>query len=126
MTKQGYKYLNRSIQEMSDFFETMVENLETPAPPEAVRSLTWKKKFQETEDSDKDSSDDEKPSSRKKFCQYHGKCSHSMDKCATLKALIKKAKFNKSKGFRKGGKKMYTKHKVNILIEKSERKLSRE
>ena len=41
-----------------------------------------------------------------------------MDKCTTLKALIKNAKSNKSKGFRKGGKKTYTKHKVNVLIEK--------
>ena len=44
MTKQGYNYLDRSIQEMSVFFETRVENLESPAPPPAVRILTWKKK----------------------------------------------------------------------------------
>ena len=36
-----------------------------------------------------------------------------MDECTTLNA-----KSNKFKGFRKGGKKMYTKHKVNVLIEK--------
>ena len=44
MTKQGYNYLDRSIQEMTGFFETRVENLETPAPPPAVRSSTKKKK----------------------------------------------------------------------------------
>ena len=44
MTKQGYNYLDRSIQEMSGFFETRVENLETSAPPPAVRSLPRKKK----------------------------------------------------------------------------------
>ena len=126
MTKQGYNFLDRSIQEMSDFFETRVENLETPAPPPAVRSLTRKKKKKNSkkwkavsfEDSDKHSSDDEKPSSRKKFCQYHGKSSHSTDEYTTLKALIKKAKSNKSEGYRKGGEKTYTKYKVNIPIEK--------
>ena len=44
MTEHGWNYLDRSIQEMSDFFEARVENLETPAPPLAVRSLTRKKK----------------------------------------------------------------------------------
>ena len=104
------------------FFETRVENLETPAPTPAIRSLTREKKKKHSkklkafsfEDSDKDTSDDKKPSSRMAFCQYHGKYSHSMDKCSTLNALIKKAKSNKSKGFRKGGKKTYTKHKVMV------------
>ena len=106
---------------MSGFFKTRVENLETPAPPPAVRSLTRKKKkkrkkkktknpkkqkFITFEDSDKVSSDDKKASSRNKFCQYHGKYSHSTDKYTTLKALIKKAKSNKSKEFRKEGKKL--------------------
>ena len=59
--KLGYNYLDRSIQETSGFFETRVENLETPAPPPAVRSLTRKKKNSKKgkdvsfEDSDKDS-----------------------------------------------------------------------
>ena len=35
-----------------------------------------------------------------------------------LKALIKKAKSNKSKGYRKGGEKTYTKHETNVQIEK--------
>ena len=45
-----------------------------------------------------------------------------MDKYATLKALIKKAKSNKSKRFRKGGEKTYTKHEANLLIEKKLKK----
>ena len=128
MTEQGYNYLDRSIQEMSGFFATRVENLETPAPPSAVRSLTRKKKNSKElkaiffADSDEASSDDEKPSSSKKFCQYHGKCSHYIDKCTTLKALIKKSKSNKSKGYKKLGNKMYTIHKVNVLIEKKLKK----
>ena len=40
MTEQGYNYLDKSIQEMSGFFETSVENLETPGPPPAIRSLS--------------------------------------------------------------------------------------
>ena len=44
MTEQGYNYLDRSIQEISGSFETMVENLETPETPPAVRSQPRKKK----------------------------------------------------------------------------------
>ena len=40
ITKQGYNYLERTIQKMPGFFETRVENLKFPAPPVAVRSLT--------------------------------------------------------------------------------------
>ena len=130
MTEQGYNYLDRYIQEISGFFEIRVENLETPAPSPAVRSLTRNKKKENSkkrkavsfEDSDRDFSEKKKPSNRKKFCQYHGKCSHSTSKCTTLKALIKQAKSNKSKEFRKGGKKTYTKHKVNVLIKKKIKK----
>ena len=110
MSKQECNCLDRSIQEVSGFFQTRVENLETPAPLPAARSLTRKRRNSKKqkavsfEDSDKDSSsNDKKPPSKKKFCQYHGKCSHSTDKCTTLKALIKKAKSNKSKGYWKGG-----------------------
>ena len=45
-----------------------------------------------------------------------------MDECTTLKALIKKAESNKSKGFKKGVDKTYTKHEVNVLIEKELKK----
>ena len=70
------------------------------------------------QDSKEDSSDDKKPPSKKKFCQYYGKFSHSTDECTKFKTLVKKAESNKSKGYRKGGEKSYTKHKVNVLIEK--------
>ena len=69
-----------------------------------------------------DSLDDKKLSNKKKFCQYHGKCSHSTDKCTTLKVLNKKTKFNKSKEYRKEGEETDTKHKVNLLIEKKRKK----
>ena len=64
MTEQVYNYLEKSIQ---DVFETWVEYFETPSPPPAVKRLPRKKsnsKKQKTlifEDSDKDSSEDEKP-----------------------------------------------------------------
>ena len=45
-----------------------------------------------------------------------------MDECATLKALIKKAKSNKSKGYRKGVENTYIKHKVNALIKEKPKK----
>ena len=57
-----------------------------------------------------------------KLCQYHDKYSHSTDECTKLKALIKKTKSNKSKGYRKGVKKTYNKHKVNVLIKKKPKK----
>ena len=123
MSKKGYNYLDRSIQEMLGFFETMVDNLETPAPPPAVRSLARKKKNSKKgnavffEASDENSSGNKKPSSRKKFYQCHRKCIHSTDECTTLNALIEKTKSNKSKGYRKGGEKTYTTHQVNVLIE---------
>ena len=129
MTKHIYNYLDRSIQKkMLSLFETRVENLETPSPPPTVRSLTRKKKNSKKQkavwfqDSDKDSSDNKKLFSKKTFCQYHGKCSHSTDECTTLKVLIKKAKSNKSKENRKGGEKTYTKNEVNVLIEKKLKK----
>ena len=58
----------------------------------------------------KDSSDDEKPPSKKNFHQYYGKCNHSTDKCTTFNALIKMVKSNTSKGYKKGSNKKYTKH----------------
>ena len=98
-TKQVYNYADRSIQEMSGFFKIRVENLETSAPLPAVRSLTRKNKnknFKKRkavsfEDSDEVSSDNNKPPSKKKFCQYHGKSIYFTDGCNTLKTLIKKS-----------------------------------
>ena len=54
MTKQRYKYIGRSIQQMPTFLKKKVENLETPAPPPAVRSLHGKRRkdLQETESCD--------------------------------------------------------------------------
>ena len=43
---------------------------------------------------------------------------YTQEKYTKIKALIKKAKSNKSKGYRKGGEKTYTKQEVNVLIDK--------
>ena len=115
MIKQRYNHLDRSIQKISGFFETRVKNLETPSPTPGKNSK--KQKASSYDDFVEDSSEEEKPSSRKKFCQYYGKYSHSMDGFTTLKGRIKKAKSNKSKGYKKGGEKMYSKYEVDIFIE---------
>ena len=130
MTKQGYNYLDRSIQEISGFFETRVENREAPAPPLAVRSLPREKKKKSSkkrkavslEDFDENSSDNKKPPSKKKFSQYHRKRSHSTEECTKLEVPINTVEPNNSKGYKKGRYKTYTKHKVNILIEKNLKK----
>ena len=50
MTEQMYNYLDMSIQQLSIFFRTRVENLETPALLPAVKKPPKKKKkLQETE-----------------------------------------------------------------------------
>ena len=100
MIKQGYNYLDRPIQEMPAFFETRAENLETPASPPTVRSISEKKKKKNSkkrkassyEDSKVDSSGNKESPSKMKFSQYHGKCGHSADECTTVKAQIRKAK----------------------------------
>ena len=46
----------------------------------------------------------------------------SIDERTTVWALIKKAQSNKSKAFRKGVEKTFTKHEVNVLIEKKLKK----
>ena len=71
-TKQRYNYLDRSILEMSGFFKTRLENLETPALPPAVRSLIRKKEKKNSKKkkavSCENHSDDKKSPNKKKFC----------------------------------------------------------
>ena len=125
----GRKWPNKNTTTLKGLFKKCLVSLKR-APPPDVRSLTWQKKKKNSkkqkavffEDSDKVSSDNKKPPSKKILCQYHEKWSHSTDKYATLKALIKNAKSNKSKGYRKGGEKTCTKHQVNVLIEKKLKK----
>ena len=85
-----------------------------------------KQKALSYEQSYKDPSEDKNPTSRKKFCQVHRRGGHSTDECTSLKALIKLAKSNMSKGYKKRGEEIYTKYEVKGLIEKKLKKLSRE
>ena len=80
MAQQGYNYLDRSIQEITSLFGTRIENQKAPAPSPAVKKPPNKKKKGNSkeqkaiyyEDSDKYTSEGEKTSRIKKFCQYHG------------------------------------------------------
>ena len=125
MTEQGYNYLDPavSLHTMTDFFEARCENLESKKKSKKGKKGSKKSKsvlFSEA--SDEEFSEDEK--STKKYCAYHGLCSHTSDACDTLKELIKrdkkKSKFSKNN---KGkGKKTYSKHEVNALVDKRVKK----
>ena len=127
MTKQRYNYVDMSFQEMSGFIETRVESLETPAPPPAIRRRPRKKnrKFPSNKKLSplriltKISQTTRKLQARRNSVSImKNAVILRTNACTTLKSLIKKAKSNTSKGYRKGGEKAYTKHEVNILIEK--------
>ena len=75
---------------------------------------------QEKEIRDSKDEDSEEEHKCKKFCQYHGTCGYTADKCTTLKALDKQAKLKKGKHFQK--KQRYTKHEYNIMVQKHVRK----
>ena len=48
-------------------------------------------------------------------------CGHTTDECTTLKALVKQAKQKKGSHFQK--KKRFTKHEVNIMVQKQVKKV---
>ena len=56
----------------------------------------------------------------KKFCQLNDTYGHTTDECTTLKAVITKAKQKKGKPLEK--KTRYTKHEVNIMVQKQVKK----
>ena len=121
MVEQGYNYLDGPIHAMAEFFETRNENEEKSIPPNVPSrnrkksKKGSKKKKRVTFDDFKDE-DSEEEHIGKIFCQYHGTCGHTTDKCTTLKALVKQAKQKRSKHFDK--KKRFTKHEVNIMVQK--------
>ena len=51
----------------------------------------------------------------KKYCQYHGTCGLSTNRCTLVKALVQKEKKKKQKAIKE---RKYTKHEVNILVER--------
>ena len=106
---------------MAEFFETRIKNLEksiSPSVPLRNRKKSNKgsKKRNGVTFDDSVDEDSEEEHKRKKFCQYHGTCGHTTDECSTLKALVKKAKQKQGKHFQK--KKRFTKHEVNVMVQK--------
>ena len=57
--------------------------------------------------------------SGKKICQYHGICGHTTNESMLLKFLVQKEKLIK---FKANKKRKYTKHEVNVLVERKVKK----
>ena len=91
---------------MTDFFQTRVENLEpqedTKKSSAAAKKSHKKNKKRKREDSDSsvtESSEESAAALRlsKKYCILHSKCSHSMDYCKDLCAMVIKHMQKKKK-----------------------------
>ena len=108
MIEQGFNYADSSIEEMTDFIKTRVENLE---PNEDMilqllpRKPSRKPRKRKREDSDssvvessEESTEARRPS--KKYCIFNGKCSHSTDSYMALRAMVNKHKQKKEENFR--------------------------
>ena len=126
MTKQGFNYIAYPINEICNFFQTRCENLETQvetgSEKKKKKSSGKKKKVTISEASDSSSAESEaESSSKKKYCVYHGWCTHTTNACNDLKELIRKAKKNKQKGYAKAGK-SYNKQELNAFFKKKLKK----
>ena len=128
MFEQGFNYADSTIKEMTDFFETRVENIEPKE--EEKKSLAAAKKSQkkakktirEVSDfsvvvSKEESTVERRPN--KKCCILHGKCSHSTDSCKDLHAMINNHKQKKKKNYRNYRK---SSKELNALIDKKIKK----
>ena len=106
MIEQGYHYPDSTIKEMTDCFETRVENLK-PKEDKKKSSVAANKSFKKTkkrkrEDSDSSVVESSKENTEahcpsKKFCILHGKYSHFTDSCKDLCAMVNKHKQKKKK-----------------------------
>ena len=109
MIEEGFYYANSTIKEMTDFFETRVENLEPKTERQKSfvaskklkknSSKKWKRKKADSNSSIIESSEEsiqEQGSSRKYFI-LRGKCNHITDQYKNLHTLVsqhkKKPKF---------------------------------
>ena len=100
MIEQGFNYADPTIKEMTDFFETMVENSEPKEDKKkcsaaSKKNLKKSHKKRKREDSDSSVIESSKESTEarrqiRKYCILHGKCSHSTDNCKDLRAMVKK------------------------------------
>ena len=106
MIEQGFNYVDSTIKEMTDFFETRVQNLKPKE--DKKKSSAAAKKFKEShkkrkrEDSDSKVVESSKESTKahhtnKKYCILHNKCSHSKNNCKDLCAMVSKHKQKKKK-----------------------------
>ena len=77
MVEQGYSYLDGSIQNMEEFFEIRIKNLEW-FDSKKDSNKGWKTKFNKKRKHFNKNFSEEKTSqgieTGKNFCQYHGMC----------------------------------------------------
>ena len=141
MIEKGFNYADSTSKEMTGFFESRVERLE-PKKEKKKSSATAKKSLKKTkkrkrEDSDssvvessKEFTETRHPS--KKYCILHCKCSHSIDSCKDLRALVNKHKQKKKEkeknfmNYRKSNKELNVLIKKNSVKNKKRRKTETE
>ena len=128
MVEQGYNYLDTSIQEMAEFFETRVENLEKFDSKKESKKNQEKqnnkknkknKKGKHSHNSVSENRNSQGSETGKKYCQYHGRCGHTTNECTLVKTLVQREKLKKIKANKK---KKCTKHEVNVLVERKVKK----
>ena len=108
----------------------IVRTLETQVEPGSERKKKknshkkkGKKKVKISQASDSSSAESDAESSpSKKHCIYHGWCSHTSNKCKTLKELIRKSKQKQKKGYAKKAGKSYKKQELNAFFKKKLKK----
>ena len=129
--EQDFNDADSIIKEMTDFFETRVENLELNKDRKkssaAAKKYLKKAKKRKKEDSDSSVLKSSKESTKarrpnRKYCILHGKCSHSTDCYKDLRAMINKHKPKKRKKFRNYGQ---SNKELNALIEKKFQKIGK-
>ena len=128
MVEQGYNYLDSSVQQMIQFFESRVENLEKfdskkeSKKHQGGNSNHKKNKKRKHNNSVSENRNSSSSETGKKFCQYHGTCGHTTNECTLVKTLVQKEKLKKFKATKD---RKYTKHEVNVLVEKKLKKAMR-
>ena len=102
MIEQGCTYTDSTIKEMTDFFQTKVENLEpkkekkksSADAKKTNKQRAWKRKREDFDSSIIESSEEStvELSPNRKYCILHGKFTHSTDNCKDLCAMVSKQK----------------------------------
>ena len=98
MIEQGFNNADSTVKVMNDFFETIVEILETKEEKKSSAAAKEPKDKKSTEKRKREESDSSvvnsnkvasvKHKTTKKYCILHGKCSHFKDKCTYLHAMV--------------------------------------